>query len=163
MRHFVGNIVYLDVGSKKIETVDSISLDFKLYSEVVLLEPLDLESVDESDLSPANKARKDAIVLDKWLLPDAVFEQNRLIERKKQEKILRKLCEPKIFYKLYGIERASISQFMSQYFEIVLGVWASVGEIQETQIEAIKYFTQNYAQNGYPGVLKYKFDNYAKF
>ena len=38
-----------------------------------------------------------------------------------------------------------------------------MGEIQETQIEAIKYFAQNYAQNGYPGVLKYKFDNYAKF
>ena len=163
LRHFVGNIVYLDVGSKKIETVDSISLDFKLYSEDALLEPLDLESVDESDLSPANKARKAAIVLDKWLLPDAVFEQNRLIERKKQEKILRKLCEPKIFYRLCGIERASISQFMSQYFEIILGVWASVGEIQATQIEAIKYFAQNYAQNGYPGVLKYKFDNYAKF
>lgn len=163
LRHFVGNIVYLDVGSKKIETVDSISLDFKLYSDDVLLEALDLESVDEKDLSSANKARKVAIVLDKWLLPDAVFEQNRLIERKKQEKILRKLCEPKIFYRLYGIERASISQFMSQYFEIILGVWASVGEIQETQIEAIKYFAQNYAQNGYPGVLKYKFDNYAKF
>ena len=88
---------------------------------------------------------------------------DRLIERKKQEKILRKLCEPKIFYKLYGIERASISQFMSQYFEIVLGVWASVGEIKDTQIEAIKFFAKKYAAEGYPGVLKYKFDNYSKY
>jgi hypothetical protein len=163
LRHFVGNIVYLDVGSKKIETVDNISLDFKLYSEDVLLDYLDLESVDESDLSPANRKRKSDIVLNKQLLPDSVFEQNRLIERKKQERILCKLCDPVVFYKLRGIERSSISQFMSQYFEVILGVWASVGEIQKNQIEAIKFFAQNYASNGYPGVLKYKFDNYAKY
>ena len=163
LRHFVGNIVYLDSGSKKIEAVDSISLDFKLYSEDALLEALDLESVDDSDLSPANQSRKAAITLDKQLLPDVVFEQNRLIERQKQEKILRRLCSPNVFYKLRGIERASISQFMASYFEVILEVWAFVGEIKDTQIGAIKFFAQKYATDGYPGVLKYKFDNYAKY
>lgn len=163
LRHFVGNIVYLDGGSKKIEAVDSISLDFKLYSEDALLEAIDLENVDESDLNLDNRIRKAAITLDKRLLPDAVFEQNRLIERKKQEKILCKLCEANVFRRLYGIERTSISQFMSQYFEVVLSVWAAVGEIKDTQIEAIKFFAKKYATDGYPGVLKYKFDNYSKY
>ena len=163
LRHFVGNIVYLDGGSKKIEAVDSISLDFKLYSEDALLEAIDLENVDESDLNLDNRIRKAAITLDKRLLPDAVFEQNRLIERKKQEKILCKLCEANVFRRLYGIERTSISQFMSQYFEVILSVWAAVGEIKDTQIEAIKFFAKKYATDGYPGVLKYKFDNYSKY
>lgn len=163
LRHFVGNIVYLDSGSTKIETVDNISLDFKLYSDDVLLDLLDLESVNDSDLNVENQRRKAAITLDKRLLPDTVFEQNRLIERQKQEKILRKLCENKVFYRLRGIESASVFQFMSQYFEVILSVWASIGEIQATQIEAIKFFAQNYANNGYSGVLKYKFDNYARY
>lgn len=85
------------------------------------------------------------------------------IERQKQEKVLNRLCEPSVFYRLQGIENASISQFMSLYFEVILEVWASVGEIKDTQISAIKCFAQNYAQNGYPGVLKYKFDNYARW
>lgn len=52
---------------------------------------------------------------------------------------------------------------MSLYFEVILEVWAAVGEIKDTQISAIKCFAQNYAKNGYPGVLKYKFDNYARW
>ncbi len=163
LRHFVGNVVYLDVGSKKIEGMDSISLDFKLYSDKVLLDEIDLENVDEEDLSLQNREKKRAIRLNKHLLPDIVFEQNRLIERKKQEKILLRLCDFDVFYKLRGIERASISQFISQYFEVILSVWADVGEIQETQINAIKFFAQKYANSGYPGVLKYKFDNYEKY
>lgn len=163
LRHFVGNIVYLDSQSKKIEEGDSISLDFKLYSDDALLEALDLESVSNDDLSPENQKRKASILLNKQLLPDAVFEQNRLIERQKQEKILQVLCSPNVFYKLEGIEKTSIQQFMSRYFVIILGVWASVGEIKKTQIEAVKFFAQNYASNGYPGVLKYKFDNYTKY
>lgn len=162
LRHFVGNIVYLDSGSAKIENVDSISIDFKPYSDDVKLGPLDLENIEDSDLSLENRHRKASIELDRKLLPDDVFEQNRLIERKKQEKVLNCLCEPSVFDRLHGIENASISQFMSLYFEVVLEVWASVGEIKDTQISAIKYFAQNYAQNGYPGVLKYKFDNYAR-
>ena len=162
LRHFVGNIVYLDSGSAKIENVDSISIDFKPYSDDVKLGPLDLENIEDSDLSLENRHRKASIELDRKLLPNDVFEQNRLIERKKQEKVLNCLCEPSVFDRLHGIENASISQFMSLYFEVVLEVWASVGEIKDTQISAIKYFAQNYAQNGYPGVLKYKFDNYAR-
>ncbi len=163
LRHFVGNIVYLDYQSKKIEEVDNIALDFKLYSDDTLLEAIDLESVSNDDLSTENQKRKASIVLNKQLLPDAVFEQNRLIERRKQERILQVLCSTNVFYKLQGIENASIHQFMSHYFVIILGVWALVGEIKKTQIEAIKFFAQNYASNGYPGVLKYKFDNYAKY
>lgn len=77
--------------------------------------------------------------------------------------MLEKLCEKSFFSRLRGIEKASIATFISNYFEVILEVWASVGEIKKSQIKAIKYFAQNYAQNGYAGVLKYKFDNYAKF
>lgn len=163
MRHFIGNIVYLDTKSTKLESADSISLDFKLYSDDVSLGTLDLENVDDKDLSQENQIRKARIKLNKDLLPDSVFEQNRLIERQKQEKVLEKLCEKSFFSRLRGIEKASIATFISDYFEVILEVWASVGEIKKSQITAIKYFAKNYAQNGYAGVLKYKFDNYAKF
>lgn len=163
MRHFIGNIVYLDIKSKNLESADSISLDFKLYSDDVSLDALDLENVADNDLSRDNQIRKAQIKLNKDLLPDVVFVQNRLIERRKQEKVLEKLCEKSIFRRLRGIEKASISFFISNYFEVVLEVWASVGEIKKSQIKAIKYFAQRYAQDGYAGVLKYKFDNYAKY
>ena len=35
-----------------------------------------------------------------------------------------------------------------------------IGEIKDTQIQAIKLFAQDYAQKGYAGVLKYRFDKY---
>lgn len=86
--HFIGNIVYLSDKSLKIVNRAGISLDFKPYSTKLILSDLDLENIDDGDLSLNNKTRKTALKFNKQLLPDDVFEQNRLIERKKQERIL---------------------------------------------------------------------------
>ena len=51
----------------------------------------DLENIADEDLSQKNKTRKAMLNFDKQLLPDDVFEQNRLIERKKQERILTRI------------------------------------------------------------------------
>ncbi len=160
LKHFVGNIVYLDKETLKIEAGEDISLDFKILSDHVLLDDVDLENVELQDLSHANQQRKLALTLNKELLPDEVFFQNRLIERKKQEQILSLLC--KRVSKFKGIERANIPQFISNgYFDEILRIWAEVGEIKEAQISAIKYFSKKYADNGYLGVLQYRFDRYA--
>ena len=160
LRHFVGNIVYLDSKSIELEGASNIALDFKLYSEDSLLGELDLENASYEDLSEKNKDRQSKIVLNKEILPDDVFEQNRLIERRKQEKILGLLCRDYVFSLFKGIETASIQKFLDVYFENILKIWSIIGEIRETQIQAIKLFAKNYAQQGYAGVLKYKFDKY---
>lgn len=157
LRHFVGNIVYLNRECLKIESSEHISLDFKLFSDEVLLGDVDLENVENGHLSSTNLERKKRIELDRDLLPDKVFSQNRLIERVKQEKILREICSS--VGRFNGIEKANIMQFINDgYFDAILEVWAKVGEIKDTQISGIKYFSKKYAEDGYLGVLKYRFD-----
>lgn len=55
--HFIGNIVYLSDKSLKIVNCAGISLDFKPYNPKLLLSDLDLENVDDEDLSFNNKTR----------------------------------------------------------------------------------------------------------
>lgn len=158
LHHFVGNIVYLHNTSVKLVDCGGIALDFKPYNSKVRLNPLDLENIYDEDLSQTNKELKAKLHFDKQLLPDIVFEQNRLIERKKQEKIL-----SLILYRIrsfVGIETVSIFDFVNNYFEIILQIWADIGEIKYTQIEAIKYFSISYARNSYQGVLDYQFKKY---
>lgn len=157
LRHFVGNIVYLNRECSKIESSDHISLDFKLFSDDALLSDIDLENVQYEHLSPKNIERKKRIRLDQNLLPDEIFTQNRLIERIKQEQILREICARVERFK--GIETANITQFIDGgYFDAILEIWAKVGEIKDTQILGIKFFSKKYAEDGYLGVLKYRFD-----
>lgn len=157
--HFIGNIVYLSDKSLKIVNCAGISLDFKPYNEDVLLSHIDLENIADEDLSRANRNRKNSINLNKQLLPDYVFEQNRLIERKKQEEILSKILDNVDTF--IGIESASVYDFVSgSYFETILQIWADIGEIKPTQISAIKWFSINYAEKSYQGVLDYRFKKY---
>ena len=157
--HFIGNVVYISDKSLKIVQSDGISLDFKPYSSKISLGDIDLENIDDEDLTVINKNRKQALGFNKQLLPDEVFEQNRLIERKKQEHILSRLLNS--IEHFVGIESASIYQFLNDgYFENILQIWADIGEIKPTQINAIKWFSINYAQKSYQGVLDYRFKKY---
>ena len=157
--HFIGNIVYLSDKSLKIVNCAGISLDFKPYNTKLLLSYLDLENIDDEDLSLNNKTRKTALNFNKQLLPDDVFEQNRLIERKKQERILSIILDKIEFF--IGIETVSVYDFVSGiYFETILQIWSEIGEIKPTQINAIKWFSINYAENSYQGVLDYRFKKY---
>lgn len=157
--HFIGNMVYLSDKSLKIINCAGISLDFKPYNIKVLLSYLDLENIDDEDLSLNNKTHKTALKFNKQLLPDDVFEQNRLIERKKQERILSIILDKIEFF--IGIETVSVYDFVSGiYFETILQIWSEIGEIKPTQINAIKWFSINYAENSYQGVLDYRFKKY---
>lgn len=156
--HFVGNVVYLNKKSSDLIQCGSIALNFKLYDDTLTLQDLDLENVDEEDLSSANIERKRGMNFDGELLPDWVFAENRLIERKKQEKILNLILER--ISEFIGIDHVSIRMFTEKYFESILNIWAEVGEINGTQVNAIKYFSINYANNSYVGVLQYEFDRY---
>lgn len=157
--HFIGNIVYLSNKSLKIVNCAGISLDFKPYNTKLLLSDLDLENIDDEDLSFNNKTREAALKFNKQLLPDDVFEQNRLIERKKQERILSIILDKIEFF--IGIETVSVYDFVSGiYFETILQIWSEIGEIKPTQINAIKWFSINYAVNSYQGVLDYRFKKY---
>ena len=157
--HFVGNIVFLSDKSIKLIDCDGISLDFKPYNANVVLGNLDLENVDDDDLSQPNKERKATLSFNKTLLPDATFEQNRLIERKEQEEILLSILNKIDLF--LGIESASIYEFVTgNYFETILRIWAEVGEIKTTQISAIKWFSISYAERSYQGVLDYQFKKY---
>ncbi|MCH5160552.1 MAG: DEAD/DEAH box helicase [Clostridiales bacterium] len=158
--HFIGNIVYLSDKSLKIVNSNGIALDFKPYNSKVCLSDLDLENIADDDLSQVNRERKAALNFNKQLLPDDVFEQNRLIERKKQEEILLKILDK--VDNFIGVESASVYDFVSgSYFETILQIWSEIGEIKSTQIKAIKMFSINYAKNSYRGVLDYRFKKYS--
>lgn len=157
--HFIGNIVYISDKSLKIVQSSGISLDFRIYNEKIGLGDLELENIADEDLSQKNKTHKTMLNFDKQLLPDDVFEQNRLIERKKQERILMKILDKIELF--VGIEKASIEDFIYRdYFETILNIWAEIGEIKPTQVKAIKSFSINYAKNSYRGVLEYGFSQY---
>ena len=157
--HFVGNIVYLRDNTVKLINCGGIALDFKPYNQEVLLSDIDLENISDDDLSGANKERKDALRFDKSLLPDEVFFENCLIERKKQERILRLILQRLSLF--CRIETASITAFIKDgYFEEILKIWAEIGEIKSNQIIAIKYFSIKYAENSYQGVLQYEFNKF---
>ena len=145
----------------RISESDSISLDFKPYNLKLTLSNLDLENIDDGDLSKENLLLKTALGFDKQLLPDDVFQQNRLIERKKQEKVLLKILSNISLF--VGIENVSVEKFLNEgYFESILKIWAEIGEITPNQIKAIKYFSIQYAKNGYRGVLEYQFKRYSE-
>lgn len=157
--HFIGNVVYLTDKSIKLVNCAGISLDFKPYNEDVRLNSIDLENIADEDLSQNNKIRKAALNFNKQLLPNEIFEQNRLIERKKQEEILSKILDRVELF--IGIEKASIEDFIYRdYFEAILNIWSEIGEIKPTQVKAIKSFSINYAKNSYRGVLEYGFSQY---
>lgn len=158
--HFIGNIVYISDKSLKIVQSNGISLDFKIYNEEVCLRDLDLENIADEDLSQKNKTRKAMLNFDKQLLPDDVFEQNRLIERKKQERILTRILNKVAAF--IGIEDVSVYDFVNGIcFETILQIWSEVGEIKPIQIDAIKWFSIKYAQKSYQGVLDYQFKKYS--
>ena len=118
-----------------------------------------MENVEDSDISQRNLDKKNTIKLDKELLPDEIFIQNRLIERRQQEKILNLIR--KRLHVFYGIETVGINSFIQdKYFEEILKIWAEIGEITFEQVNFIKYFSKRYADQGYPGVFKYEFDKY---
>ncbi len=159
LHHFIGNVVYISDKSLKIIQSNGISLDFRPYNENVCLSDLDLENIFDEDLSRNNKMRKAMLNFDKQLLPDAVFEQNRLIERKKQERILTKILNK--VESFIGIENTTVEDFIYRdYFETILNIWAEIGEIKPQQVKAIKSFSINYAKNSYRGVLEYGFSQY---
>ena len=87
-----------------------ISLDFKPYNRELALSDIDIENIDDADLSLTNQDRKEKLHFDKELLPDNVFFENCLIERKKQEKILKLIL--KRIQRFVGIENASIKNFV---------------------------------------------------
>ena len=156
LHHFIGNIVFINFNTLKIIDCAGISLDFKPYNPALSLSKIDLENIDDDDLSNENRQRKVQLNFDTELLPDSVFIQNRLIERKKQERILK--CILKYINDFRDIETASIEKFLTDgYFDRILKIWAEVGEIKQTQVDAIKYFSIKYANESYQGVLKYQF------
>ena len=157
MHHFVGYVVLIGNKTNDILKNGSIALNFKPYSSSESLGDLDLENIDSKDLSVENRKKQASISLNKTLLPDNVFAQNRLIERKKQEKILSILVDSA--KSLVGIEKASARDFIKKnYLDKILEIYADVEGIKKEAVQARKYFAKNYAENGYFGVLQYQFN-----
>ena len=158
--HFIGNIIYLNDQSVRLIECGGIELDFKSYNDCLILGDLELENIDDYDLSNKNKEKKIRLELNKNLLPDKVFEENRLIERKKQEKVLSIILNKIENFK--GIENICFEDFISElYFENILNIWAEVNNIKTSKINAVKWFSINYAKKGYQGVLKYRFEKFS--
>lgn len=155
MHHFIGNIVYLDNKAINLSQYDGIGLDFKPYNPSLELSNLDLENILDEDLSNQNLIKKSKLNLEKELLPDKIFEQNRLIERKKQEAILKDIL--KNINMFNGIESATIATFIDYFFPIIVSIWGTANNMSEKQTIAIKSLAIGYSKRNYASVLEYQF------
>ncbi|MCL2555391.1 MAG: hypothetical protein FWE03_00030 [Firmicutes bacterium] len=163
LRHFVGNVVYLDEKQQQVENSLSISLDYKILNDNVQLSDHDLENIEEVDLGTRNQERKKNLEqsFDKAILPDEVFIQNRLIERKIQERVLKLIISRIGEFK--GIDNATVEGFTAsntEYLNTILSIWFDY--MKPSQINAMKWFAKNYAEKSYAGVLSYAFSRFIK-
>lgn len=156
MRHFIGNVIYTNPRHKEIEENDSFSLDFKTFSKNSLSD-LDLENVNIADLedeltqSKINLERS----FNKDLLDDETFFENRLIERKKQEKILKELIKKEEFDKfLYLLRDNSLNKFLyNKTLKDIFNVWVSTEELEKKLMKKYNLVIFQYTVNGYSGLI----------
>lgn len=173
-KNFVGNLFYCSKEQKLTDDSNLMQLEFLNYSDQPLL-TVDIDNTNKEDLSDKNYVIKEKreSQYNKELLPDSIFEQNRLFDRLKQEEILKKIISNDLFFeKTYQLTQKVIGHGIK--FQELLGVALDLEEDvllerkyknkTEEEIKElinkyklkIKYVVQNYETSGFTGLLSYQ-------
>lgn len=163
LKHFIGNIVYLNANQKKIEQSQNIVLNYKSYGMTVISD-LDLENLEYEDLTTCHKEKK--TILDKKfdfnLLPDEVFLKNRLVERTIQEAFLRFLLQDKwfdCFKELLSNTTKLLDVFIKKsMLKSLTALWKELGQISEYESKQYNRVSTGYAMGDYGKILKDSYD-----
>lgn len=146
---------------KELEDNENLTLDFITYSEKKL-DAIDIDNANMDDLSSTNKEIKESrIEMQKdYLLPENVFQKNRLIKKENQETLLRYLLDDReLFDKFYKKTKYPdiLLQFTNyQAINAILDVFLNANLIEEPIMKRYKAISRSYCEEGFVGILKYE-------
>lgn len=158
---FIGRYFLVDKELKELEDSENLTLDFITYSEKKL-DAIDIDNANMDDLSSANKEIKEIrIEMQKeYLLPENVFQKNRLIKKENQETLLRYLLNDKeLFDKFY--KKTNYSDILLQFtkyqaINAILDIFFKANLIEEPIMKRYKAISRSYCEEGFVGILKYE-------
>jgi len=156
---YIGYIFFTDKKQKLIDGGSDTELDFKTFSERKLSD-VDLDSAYIEDLRGGNITLKHDrdLKLDKKLLPDEVFIQNRLTDRVTQEKILAHLSSDDGFEKFEGLTKNSSTWFflVGKYLDTIIDELIKIKVLGANEGERNKAIIQNYSIKKFAGLMEYQ-------
>lgn len=162
--NFVGRYFLVDKELKKFENAEDLSLDFVTYNTVEL-NAIDIDNADMNDLTGQNKRIKmNRIEKHKeFLLPESVFQKNRLIKKENQEILLQYLLKDRyLFNKFYNYTKfPNILLQFTKYHAIntVLEIFLKANLLDEGIVRRYGAISSNYCEEGFRGLLKYEIQN----
>jgi len=159
---YIGRIYFTDKTQLEIDEKPDIKLDFRTFGEKPL-HNIDLDNVWIEDLMESNQPLKRVRdnKLDKKLLPDEVFIQNRLIDRLTQEKFLKHLSQPQVFSSFQKlIDNGHIWFFINgKYMEKIMISMIQADLLNEDEGKKTLYVVQKYGYEGFRGLMEYQLKN----
>lgn len=161
---FVGRVFYVHRELKKIESSNSMSLDFATYSDKTL-SSIDMDNADIDDLTAHNAQRKQERDnrTSTYLLPHSVFIQNRTISKENQEQLLQTLIKTEEYDKFYPLitHVVNVEDFLKyRWIKKILTVFCDAGLIDARTLTCYSAVANKYYDGGFKGLLKYEIDQY---
>ncbi len=161
---FVGRVFYINRELQKIESSNSMSLDFATYSDKTL-SSIDMDNADIDDLTAHNAQRKQERDnrTSAYLLPHSVFIQNRTISKENQEQLLQTLMKPEEYDKFYPLitHVVNVEDFLKyRWIRKILAVFRDAGLIDDRTLAWYSTVANKYYDGGFKGLLEYEIDQY---
>ncbi len=159
--NFVGRYFLVDKKLKELENNENLTLDFVTYSEKKLT-AIDIDNAYMADLSSINKKEKEFRIERQkdYLLPENVFQKNRLIKKENQETLLRYLLKDKElfdkFYKKTNFPDILLQFTKYQAINAILDIFFKANLIEESIMKRYKAISKSYCEEGFVGILKFE-------
>jgi len=165
--NFVGRFFLVDKELAKFEHSEDLSLNFITY-DIDELSEIDIDNAEIKDLSNDNRYTKEKRTKEQenYILPDDIFNKNRLIRKENQEKLLRFLFTSKdLFNKFYEYTRFPdiLMQFTKYHaFNTILKIFQDAELLDQFTVIRYGAISNTYCKEGFRGILKYEIDNIRK-
>lgn len=157
--HTVGRVFYTDAKQRQIEQAGDMQLNFQTYDSAPVLK-VDIDNASIEDL--ANQNRKVKLEreenFDKQILPDEVFNKNRLYPRDTQERYLSFIMERNNFRLFEGIigDSGNIRYFLeNRIINVILETFEETQILDERKASIYYAVVSTYSQQGTLGILQY--------
>lgn len=157
--HTVGRVFYTDAKQRQIEQADDMQLNFQTYDSAPVLK-VDIDNALIDDLANQNRniklEREERF--QKQILPDTVFNKNRLYPRDTQENYLGFIMKRSNFEQLEGIigNSGNIRYFLeNRIINAILETFEATQILDEKKAGIYYAVVSTYSQQGTLGILKY--------
>lgn len=161
---FIGRVFYMSKDLLDIENSGTLSLDFVTYSDNKL-GVIDLDNAEFEDLSSKNselKKERNEKTKD-FLLPKNIFEQNRIVTKENQEKLLQTLMKPDEYKKYQKLvtHTVNVEDFLKyRWIKKILETFCKANLIDNRTFKKFSAVANNYYDEGFKGILKFEINQY---